>query len=45
MQAIFNGTVLAESEDIVMVDGKPYFPHEAMYTELFRDSRLTTVCG
>ncbi|GIR25027.1 MAG: hypothetical protein CM15mP39_08380 [Synechococcus sp.] len=26
MQAIFNGTVLAESDDIVKVDGNPYFP-------------------
>jgi len=45
MQAIYNGTVLAESDDIVTVDGNPYFPREAMKTEFFRDSRLTTVCG
>ena len=45
MQAILNGTVLAESDDIVMVDGNPYFPREAMNTEFFRDSRLATVCG
>ena len=25
MQAIFNGTVLADSDDIVMADGNPYF--------------------
>ena len=24
MQAVFNGTVIAESDDIVMVDGNPY---------------------
>ena len=45
MQAIFNGTVLAESDDIVMVDGNHYFPRQAMNREFFRDSRLTTVCG
>ena len=45
MQAIFNGTVLAESDDIVKVDGNPYFPREAMKTEFFRESSLTTVCG
>ena len=45
MQATLNGTVLATSDDIVMVDGNPYFPREAMNTEFFRDSRLTTVCG
>ena len=29
----------------MMVDGNPYFPREAINTEFFRDSRLTTVCG
>lgn len=45
MQAVVNGVVLAESDDIVIVDGNPYFPREAMRAEFFRDSRLTTVCG
>ena len=45
MQAIFNGTVLAESDDIVMVEGNPDFPREAMNTAYLRESRLTTVCG
>ena len=44
MKAILNGTVLTESDDIVMVDGNPYFPREAMNTKFFRDSRVTTVC-
>ena len=45
MQAIFNGMVLAESDDIVKVDGNPYFPREAMNTEFFRESSHSTVCG
>ena len=45
MQATFNGTVIAESDDLVMVDGNPYFPREAMKTEFFRESSLTTICG
>lgn len=45
MQAIFNGTVLAESDDIVVVDGNPYFPREAMRAEFFRASSHSTVCG
>lgn len=45
MKAVFNGCVLAESDDIVYVDGNPYFPREAMHAEYFRDSRHTTVCG
>jgi len=45
MRAIFNGTVLADSDDIVMVDGNPYFPRAAMVEDFFRDSVHTTVCG
>ena len=45
MHAIFNGTVLAESDDIVMVDGNPYFPRASMATDFFRESNHTTVCG
>ena len=45
MKAIFNGTVIAESDDIVMVDGNPYFPRSSMREEYFRESSLTTVCG
>ena len=44
MQAIFNGTVLADSDDIVMVDGNPYYPRASMAADLFRESDLTTVC-
>ena len=45
MKAVLNGTVLAESDDIVMVDGNPYFPRSAMREEFFRESSHTTVCG
>tara|TARA_B100000073_G_C23412140_1_gene443653 strand:- start:52 stop:354 length:303 start_codon:yes stop_codon:yes gene_type:complete len=45
MKAVLNGTVLAESDDIVMVDGNPYFPRSAMCEKFFRDSSHTTVCG
>ena len=45
MKAVFNGSVLAESNDIVYADGNAYFPREAMQTQYFRDSRHTTVCS
>ena len=45
MQAIFNGTVLTESDDIVMMDGNPYFPRASMATDFFRKSNHTSVCG
>jgi len=45
MQAIFNGTVIAESDDIVMVDGNPYFPRSSMREDFYRVSDHTSVCG
>ena len=45
MRAIFNGRVLADSDDILMVDGNPYFPRAAMVEDFFRDSVHSTVCG
>ena len=45
MRAIFNSMVLADSDDIVMVDGNPYFPRAAMVEDFFRDSVHSTVCG
>ena len=45
MQAILNGTVIADSDDIVMLYGNPYFPRTAMRPEYFRESSHSTVCG
>ena len=45
MRAIFNGTVLADSDDIVMVDGNPNFPRSSRVDAFFRVSNHTTVCG
>ena len=45
MQAILNGTVIAESDDIVMVDGNSSIPRESTRKEWLIDSRFTTVCG
>ena len=45
MRAMFSGTMLADSDDIMMVDGSPYFPRAAISEEFFRASDHTTVCG
>ena len=45
MKAIWNGRVLAESDDTVVVDGNHYFPADALVREHFVDSEHTTVCG
>ena len=45
MQASWNGTVIAHSDDIVSVEGNAYFPADALQTECFRPSSHRTVCG
>jgi uncharacterized protein (DUF427 family) len=44
MQATWNGRVIAESDDTVMVEGNHYFPRAAVRTELLADSDTHTVC-
>ena len=44
MQAILNGTVVAESDQTVIVEGNHYFPAESIRREHFRDSDLHTTC-
>jgi len=42
--ASWNGVVIAESEDIVMVEGNLYFPLESVKEEYLRPSDSTTTC-
>lgn len=44
-QAIWNGAVLAESDDTQVVEGNHYFPPESIRREYFRESSTETVCG
>lgn len=44
MRAIWNDTVLAESDDTVVVEGNHYFPPEAIKEEHFTGSSHTSVC-
>jgi uncharacterized protein (DUF427 family) len=45
MKAIWNGTVVAESDRTVVVEGNHYFPLEAIRREYFQESPHHTVCG
>jgi uncharacterized protein (DUF427 family) len=45
MKAVWNGTVLAESDDTVVVEGSHYFKPDAINKEFFRPSETHTVCG
>ena len=44
MQAIWNGVVLAESDDTVVVEGNHYFPRESLKQEYFTPSGHRSVC-
>lgn len=43
-KATWNGVVLAESEDTVVVEGNHYFPIESVKEEHLRPSSHRTVC-
>lgn len=44
MKAIWNGTVIAESDDTVVVEGNHYFPADSLDRDLLRPSDTHTVC-
>lgn len=44
MKAIWNDTVIADSDDTVVVEGNHYFPADSVRGEYLRDSALTTHC-
>lgn len=43
-RAMWNGVVLAESDDTVEVEGNQYFPPESVKREYFSDSSTHTEC-
>ena len=44
MKAVWNGVVLAESDDTVVVEGNHYFPRESLAQEHFGPSDKRTTC-
>jgi len=44
MKAIWNGTVVAESDDTVVVEGNHYFPMDSIKEAYFQKSSTTTRC-
>jgi len=44
MRAVWNDTVLAESQDTVVVEGNHYFPPDSIHNEYFKPSESNTVC-
>lgn len=44
MRAIWNGTVIAESDDTVVVEGNHYFPVGALRRQHFSQTPTTSFC-
>lgn len=44
MKAIWNGEVIAESDNTVVVEGNHYFPSDSIKNEFFEDSETHSVC-
>lgn len=45
MKATWKGTVLAESDETVVVEGNHYFPADSIKREHFRESATHTTCS
>ena len=45
VKAIWNGTMLAESDKTIVVEGNHYFPPDTIREEYFHDSSTHTICG
>lgn len=45
MKATWNGAMLAESNDTVLVEGNHYFPPDAINNQYFQPSETHTVCS
>ena len=43
--ATWNGALLAESDDTIVIEGNHYFPADSINQNFFRPSSHTTVCS
>jgi uncharacterized protein (DUF427 family) len=44
VRAVWNGAVIAESDDTIVIEGNQYFPPESIHREYLVDSDLQTTC-
>lgn len=44
MKAIWNNTVIAESDDTIVIENNHYFPPESIKKEYFKPSETHTTC-
>lgn len=43
-EAVWNGVVIAQSGDVVMVEGNAYFPRQAVGDTFLEESATTSIC-
>ena len=44
MKAIWNGEVIAESNETVIIEGNHYFPHESINKAFYKESKTQSNC-
>lgn len=44
MKATWNNTIIAESDETIIIEGNHYFPRTAIRSEFFKESPTHTVC-
>jgi uncharacterized protein (DUF427 family) len=44
MKAVWNGSVIAESNDTIVIENNHYFPPDAVKKEFFTDSTTNSIC-
>jgi uncharacterized protein (DUF427 family) len=45
MKAVWRNTILAESDETIVVEGNHYFPPESIHDEFFHTSSTKTMCA
>jgi uncharacterized protein (DUF427 family) len=43
-KAVWNGTVIAESDETIIIEGSHYFPRAAIHEEYFSPSDFESIC-
>ncbi|MFT5903609.1 MAG: hypothetical protein ACI9CP_001218 [Cryomorphaceae bacterium] len=44
MKATWNGQIIAQSKDTVIIEGNHYFPADSIKSEFFKDSATQSAC-
>ena len=44
VKAVWNDTIIAESDDTIVIEGNHYFPQSSVNAALLEDSDTTSVC-